>query len=95
MLGQDEIIARIERFNDNRGGGVAVEHRRGGYTLVLEATGAPIARLKPIDNGERMRILYWSYRNRWDDAGPLGGIFLPLDNALEFIAREPVFWIWT
>ena len=45
MLNPDDLIARIERFNDSRGGGVVVDHRRGGYTLLLEATGAPIARL--------------------------------------------------
>jgi hypothetical protein len=42
-----------------------------------------------------MRILYSSHRNRWDEAGPLGGIVLPIDKALEFIARDPVFWNWT
>jgi hypothetical protein len=95
MPGQDDIIARIERFNESRGGGVVVERRKGGYTLLLEATGAPIARLKPVDDSDRMRVLYWSYRDRWDDVGPFGGIILPLDKALEFIAREPVFWTWT
>lgn len=95
MLKHDDLITRIERFNDSRGGGVVVEHRRGGYTLALEATGAPIARLKPVDQSDRMRVLYWSHRDRWADAAPLGGIILPLDDALEFIANEPVFWTWT
>jgi hypothetical protein len=25
----------------------------------------------------------------------MGGIVMPLDEALEFIASEAVFWIWT
>jgi hypothetical protein len=95
MSGHDDFIARIERFNDSRGGGVVVDYRRGSYTLVLEATGAPIARLKPVGESDRMRVLYWSHRERWADAAPLGGIILPLDDALEFIANEPVFWTWT
>jgi hypothetical protein len=95
MSGHDDFIARIERFNDSRGGGVVVDYRRGSYTLVLEATGAPIARLKPVGESGRMRVLYWSHRDRWADAAPLGGIILPLDDALEFIANEPVFWTWT
>ena len=95
MSRHDDLIARIERFNDSRGGGVAVDYRCGSYTLVVEATGAPIARLKPVDESDRMRVLYWSHRDRWADAAPLGGIILPLDNALEFIAKEPVFWTWT
>ena len=95
MLKPDDLIARIERFNHSRGGGVVVEHRSGGYTLLLEVTCAPIARLKPVGEGDHMRVLYWSYRDRWADAGPLGGIILPLDDALEFIANEPVFWTYT
>jgi len=94
MSRHDDLVARIERFNDSRGGGVVVEHRRGGYTLLLEATGVPIARLKPVGENDHMRVLYWSHRDRWADAAPLGGIILPLDDALEFIAKEPVFWTW-
>lgn len=95
MSRHDDLVARIERFNDSRGGGVVVEHRRGGYTLLLEATGAPIARLKPVGVNDHMRVLYWSHRDRWADAALLGGIILPLDDALELIAKEPVFWTWT
>lgn len=39
-----------------------------------------------------MCLPYWFCRDLWDDVGPIGGIILPLDKALEFIAREPVFW---
>lgn len=95
MPNNDDLIIRIERLNHSRGGGVVVDYRRGGYTLALEATGAPIARLKPVDQSDRMRVLYWSHQDRWVDAVPLGGIILSLDNALDFIANEPVFWNWT
>lgn len=94
MPDRNDIIMRINRFNKNEGGGVLVECRSGGYSLRLEATGAPIARLKPVGTDDLMRILYWSYRNRWEDVGPLGGLILPLDEALERIARDPVFWNW-
>lgn len=95
MAKHDDMTACVERFNESRGGGVAVERRGGGYTLLLKATGAPIARLKPTGQSDQMRILYWSHRDRWDDAAPLGGVFLPFDEALEFIAREHFFWNWT
>lgn len=95
MPKNDDLIIRIERFNDSRGGGVVVDYRRGGYTLLLEATGAPFARLKPVGESNRMRVLYWSHRDRRADAAPLGGIILPLDDALERIANEPVFWTYT
>jgi hypothetical protein len=95
MTSPNEITARIERFDESRGGGVVVEHRQGGYTLLLAATGAPIARLKPVDDIDTMRVLYWSHRNRWADVGPFGGTILPLDDALDRIAKNPVFWTWT
>jgi hypothetical protein len=41
-----------------------------------------------------MRVYYWSHRETWADAGPLGGVTLPLDAALKTIANEPVFWAW-
>ena len=94
MVKPDDIIARVEQFNESHGGGVAVEQRSGGYTLLFSKTGAPIARLKPTGQKDQVRILYWSHRDRWDDATPLGGVVLPLEKALEFIAEEPIFWNW-
>ena len=95
MTNPNEIIARIERFDESRGGGVVVDYRQGGYTLLLAETGAPIARLKPVDDTDTMRILYWSHRNRWAEFGPFGGTILPLDEALACIAKNPDFWTWT
>jgi len=92
MLAPDEVLSRIERFNRTKGGGVVAEYRQGGYTLRFEATGAPIARLKPTGRADRMDILYWSHKGKWSDFGPFGGTTLPLDEALDFIARQPLFW---
>lgn len=95
MLQQAQSLARIERFNLRHGGGVSAAYRQGGYTLTLTATGAPIARLKPTGRDDHVRVLYWSHRETWANAGPLGGVTLSLDEALKLIASEPVFWIWT
>ncbi len=67
-------------------------HRsRGGHTLTLTATDAPIARLKPEGPNGKFRIQYWSYQNRWKDVGDMGGLVLPLDEALETIAETEIF----
>ena len=86
------VLARIEDYNRTKGGGVVAEYRQRGFTLRLETTGAPIARLKPTGRDDRMDIFYWSPKGKWSQVGPLGGTTLPLDQALEFIASEPIFW---
>ncbi len=39
-----------------------------------------------------MRGRYWSYRERWQDVGDRGGLVLPLDQALNEITTNPIFW---
>ena len=41
MTDPDPILARIEAFDRDNGGGVTVCKTRGGYTLTLTATEAP------------------------------------------------------
>ncbi len=95
MTEPDPILLRIEAFDRDNGGGVSVCKSRGGYTLTLTATQAPIARLKPEGSGDRMRLFYWSWQNRWKDVGDMGGLVLPLDEALDQIANTEIFWTWT
>ena len=91
----DDIAARIEAFDNANGGGVGYYEGKGAYHLYLLATEAPIARLKPTGNGDEIRLGYWSHKRRWEDVDDMGGVVLPLDEALEFIANEDVFWTWT
>ena len=83
MTDVDPVLARVEAFDREAGGGVTVDKHRGGYTLTLMETDAPIARLKPEGAGDRMRVQYWSAQGRWKDVGDMGGLVLPLDEALE------------
>ena len=91
----DDIAARIEAFDDANGGGVGCYEDKGACHLCLLETEAPIARLKPTGNGDEVRLGYWSHRRRWEDVDDMGGVVLTLDEALEFIANEGVFWTWT
>ncbi len=92
MTTDDDFLARIGRFNDARGGGVLVERRQGGYTLHHEASGAPIARLRPTSRADTVNVLYWSHRGKWSQIGDFGGITLPLDEALAYVAENGIFW---
>ncbi|MFU8825147.1 hypothetical protein, partial [Yoonia sp.] len=87
-----DIARRIEAFDAANGGGVAYYTDKGAFHLYLLDTEAPIARLKPVGKGDEVKLGYWSDRRRWEDIGDTGGVILPLDDALEFIANEAVFW---
>ena len=90
-----EIVLRIEAFDEANGGGVGWYKDKGTYHLYLLTTEAPIARLKPVGTSDEVRLGYWSHRQKWEDIDDMGGCVLPLDQALDHIANNSVFWTWT
>jgi len=88
----DPMRARIEAFNQARGGGVAVHKAGRGYSLTSQRTGAPLARLKPTGDADKVQVFWWNGQ-RWAAPGPFGIATMPLDAALDYIASEPHFWI--
>jgi hypothetical protein len=90
MSSIDPVIEQIAAYSWPRGG-VSVRKIRGGYTLSSVRTGAPVARLKPIPHDGCFEVLWWR-RDAWGSTGPFGA-GLSLDDALDFIASEPPFWI--
>jgi len=91
----DFVQSRIEAFNQEQGGGVSVHKDSKGYTLVREDTGLPLARLRSKDAKGNFEVLYWNlYSNRWRKVGDFGGTILSLDDALEFIAEDPMECFW-
>jgi len=95
LMGNDSIAERIEAFDAANGGGVGYYTDKGAYHLYLLNTEAPIARLKPTGSDDEVRLGYWSHRLKWEDVDDMGGVILPLNDALEFIANEGIFWTWT
>ena len=94
MSGADAMLERIQAFNRARGGGVVVQKAARGYSLGSARSGAPIARLRPTGDGDKVQVLWWS-GERWRAPGPFGIVAMPLDEALDYIASEPAFWIHT
>ncbi len=90
----DLTQGRIAAFNEANGGGVGVRKDAHGYSLFVEVTGEPVARLRPVENGDAYDILCWSERERWEPIGSLGGVRMPLDEALEYIAHDPLGCFW-
>jgi hypothetical protein len=95
-LADDVLLARIAAFPwpPRRGGGVVVERVNKGYSLVSARTGAPIARLRPTGTDDKVQVLWWN-GERWGASGPFGVATMPLDKALDYIASDPIFWIYT
>lgn len=91
----DFVQSRIEAFNQEQGGGVSVRKDSKGYTLIREDTGTPVARLRAKDKKGHFEVLYWSpYSGRWRRVGDFGGMILSLDDALEYIAEDPMNCFW-
>jgi hypothetical protein len=91
---EDPILARIEAFNQEKGGGVIVQKAARGYSLFREDTGAPVARLRPTGKGDSVEVMWWSHRDRWDQIGDFGPMVMSLDKALKYIAEDPMGCFW-
>jgi hypothetical protein len=93
MAKQDRLLDRIHEFSEAKGGGVLIRKLSKGYSLFREDTGKPVARLRPTGKADHVELLLWR-REKWGRIGGFGPLVLPLDEALEYIARDPmgVFW---
>jgi hypothetical protein len=92
MAKADAMYDRIAAFPWARGG-VVVERTARGYSLFSARTGAPVARLRPTGEADKVQVLWWN-GERWGASGPFGIATMPLDKALAYIAAEPDFWIY-
>lgn len=86
------LLERIEAFQHAGRGEVVVRKVARGYSLFSAGSGTPIARLRPTGEADKVRVLWWN-GERWCASGPFGVATMPLDNALDYIATEPAFWI--
>jgi len=94
MAKPDTMLQRIEAFNRTRGGGVVVQKAAKGYSLFREDNGKPVARLRPTGKADRVEVLWWR-RETWWQIGDFGPMVMPLDEALKYIARDPMGMFWS
>jgi hypothetical protein len=90
----DDLLPRIEAFNEAKGGGVVIQKAAKGYSLFREDTGRPIARLRPTGKGDQVELMWWSHRDRWEQIGDFGPLVMPLDEALTCIAENRLGCFW-
>ena len=92
----DFVKCRIEAFNREQGGGVAVRRDDTGYILTGEETGVPIAKLRSKGKRGEFQVLYWSHETaRWRMVSLFGGSVFSLDEALDFISNDPMECFWS
>ena len=90
----DPLLARIEAFHEANGGGVVIQKAARGYSLFRADTGQPVARLRPTGRGDQVEVLWWSHRDRWDQIGDFGPMLMSLDEALNYVATDPLGCFW-
>ncbi|MBF0561576.1 MAG: hypothetical protein HQL37_06045 [Alphaproteobacteria bacterium] len=56
----------------------------------MRIASVPPLKLREID----AEVLHCSNRGRWSQIGDFGGITLPLDEALAYVAENGIFWTW-
>jgi hypothetical protein len=90
----DSVLDRMSEFFDKKGSPVVVQRINKGYSIIHES-GEPVARFRPRgDDSNRVEILWWSHCDKWDHIGDLGGLFMGLEEALEYVLSDPmgIFW---
>ena len=94
MARQDRFLDRIREFNEAHGGGVSIRKVSKGYSLFREDTGRPVARLRPAGKADRVEVMWWSHRDKWEQIGDFGPMVMPLEEALAYVSRDPmgIFW---
>ena len=92
MSNVDALLERIATSYRAGRGEVVVRKVARGYSLFSARTGVPIARLRPAGEGDKVQVLWWN-GERWGASGPFGVATMPLDDALDYIAAEPAFWL--
>jgi hypothetical protein len=90
MGDRDRILEELKVFCQAHD--VVVEKRGRGYSLLSRQSGAPVARLRLTDDSEKVQVLWWN-GERWKAPGPFGMLTMPVNQAVDYIASEPAFWI--
>lgn len=88
----DQYKTKIETFF--RKTDVTVKKDKTGYSIFSGPRKTPTARLRITGEKDMVEVLWWSHRNKWESIGDFDGIFLPFDDALKYIDKDPLGCFW-
>lgn len=88
-MNTDPYKLKIESFF-RQGSGVTAKKAKGGYSIFYGCRNTPLARLRFINDKDRVEVLWWSHRDKWESIGDFDGIVLSFDDALQYINEDPV-----
>jgi hypothetical protein len=94
MEAANSILDRMTEYFDMKGSPVVVQRVNKGYSIIHE-TGEPVARFRPrVGDSTCVEVLWWSHRDKWDHIGDFGGLFMGIEEALEYVLSDPmgIFW---
>ena len=73
---------------------VLVDENPKSYYCFRDDNGHPIARLRPTGDGDRVEVMRRSHRGKWEEIGDFGPMVMPVNDALDYIARDPCGCFW-
>ena len=75
-------------------GASVIQKAARGYSLFRADDGQPVARLRPTGTGDQVEVMWWSHRDRWDQIGDFGPMLMSMDEALHYVATDPLGCFW-
>ncbi len=79
---------RIAAYFESHGIPVTTRYIRGGLSIYTKARKIPITRFVATGSGDSVEVMWYSHRERWDHIGDFGGMTMPLEEALEYVASD-------
>ena len=90
----DSVLDKMTKYFDKKRSPVVVRRDNKGYSIIHES-GEPVARFRLREgDSDRVEVLWWSHRDKWDHIGDFGGLFMGIEEALEYVLSDPlgIFW---
>ncbi len=94
MAKADDILTKIFEYFYRHDIPLQVQRINKGYSIIHES-GDRVARIKPDPGSpDQFEVLWWSHRDKWDHIGDFGGVVMSLDEALDYVASDPIGIFW-
>lgn len=75
----------VEHFFAGFGIFVEAKSIKEGLSVYTRPDRIPLVRFRPTGHGDRVEVLWWSYRERWEQ---IGGVEMPLRDALQYVVDD-------